>query len=110
MASLRRSSICGGACGDKMGCYSFKTSDGEAGIMCGDLGEHCADCGTCADFLCDYPVGNGKTCDRQLCDDHANEVAPEIHYCDQHLKMWQEFRESGGVEKELKNVVPWKIK
>jgi len=52
-------------------------------------------------------VGDGKTCDRPICPDHATEIAPEIHYCAGHLLMWKEFRDAGGVERELTNVVPY---
>lgn len=93
-----------------MGCYTFKTKDGGHGFMCGDFGPHCADCSQLGEFLCDYPVGDGKTCDRAICEDHANEIAPEIHYCAGHLKLWQEFRDAGGVRAELQNVVAFKTK
>lgn len=81
---------------------------GHTMFMCGDLGAHCADCMGFGDFLCDYPVGNGKTCDRPLCDDHAHEIAPEIHYCNAHNKMWDAFKKSGGVDATLKNVIAFK--
>jgi len=45
-------------------------------FMCGDLGDNCAECGWVGDYLCDFPVGEGKTCDRPLCETHANEIAP----------------------------------
>ena len=77
-------------------------------FMCGNLGEHCADCSAPADFLCDYPVGDGKTCDRKMCDENAHEVASEIHYCDAHFKMWREFRESDEIKKHLNNVAFFK--
>ena len=78
--------------------------------MCGDLGPHCADhrCAWAAEYLCDYPVGNGKTCDRPLCSDHAYEVAPDIHYCAQHYSEFEKFKQAGGIKKELENVVPYK--
>lgn len=47
--------------------------------ICGELGEHCAECESPAGFLCDYPVGAGRTCDRQLCPDHASEVYGGLH-------------------------------
>lgn len=75
----------------------------------GDLGPHCGD-SRCADVgvsLCDFPVGEGKTCDMPLCPGHSFEVAPDMHYCPAHTTMWREFKESGGVERELKNVVPY---
>jgi hypothetical protein len=93
-----------------MPCYVTKSSDGGNLFMCGDLGPHCADCAGFGDYLCDYPVGNGKTCDRAMCDNHATEIAPEVHYCAGHMKLWEEFEVSGGVKRELENVVPFKAK
>lgn len=79
-------------------------------FLCGDLGPHCAaeKCAAVSGFLCDFPVAEGRTCDLPLCDSHAYEVAPEIHYCPGHLTLWQAFRDSGGVKRELENVVPFK--
>lgn len=77
-------------------------------FICGKLGPHCADCGDVGDYLCDYPVGKGKTCDRSMCDDHSTEVAPNLHYCAPHLGMWQAYRDSGALVHELENVLPFK--
>jgi len=77
-------------------------------FLCGDFGEHCADCGGVSEFLCDYPVGDGKTCDRNMCEEHAKEVSPDIHYCETHYKMWRDFVEKGGVDEQLKNVIAFK--
>ena len=74
----------------------------------GDLGDHCTDCAGFGDYLCDFPVGNGKTCDRIVCEDHCKEIAPEIHYCNEHHKEWKEFKESGGVKRELENIIAFK--
>lgn len=93
-----------------MPCYVFNTSDGGRGFICGDLGPHCGDA-NCSDVsanLCDFPVSDGKTCDMPLCHAHSFEVAPNTHYCPGHALMWREFRESGGVTRELENVVPYK--
>lgn len=87
-----------------MPCY--KTKDGIH--ICGDLGPHCAECADVGSFLCDYPVGKDKTCDRHMCSDHATEVAPDLHYCAGHTKMWKEFEESGGVKSVLENVSQFK--
>jgi hypothetical protein len=76
-------------------------------ILCGDFGAHCSDCGAVSDNLCDYPVGKGKTCDRKICDDHSKRVGLDIHYCPTHAKHWNKFRRSGGVEMEMKNIVPF---
>lgn len=74
-------------------------------FICGDLGPHCADCMGFGDFLCDYPVGDGKTCDRPMCSDHSHGVGLDIHYCETHFRMWKEFKESGGVDSALRNVI-----
>lgn len=87
-----------------MPCYRLKSG----GFICGELGQHCAECGAVSDALCDFPVGDGKTCDRPLCEYCAKQVAPDIHYCAGHHAEWQAFRDSGGVQRELQNVVPFK--
>ena len=71
----------------------------------------CAECKEYApSFLCDYPVGNDKTCDRKLCENCAHEIGPELHYCHKHFEEFEKFRNSGGVKRELENVVPYKRK
>lgn len=90
-----------------MPCYMTRLEDGRLAHICGELGPHCGECSGVGDYLCDYPVGDGKTCDRPLCEHHAKEVAPEIHYCPSHWREWNEFRQSGGVERELKTVTPF---
>lgn len=35
-------------------------------------------------FLCDFPDGGGRTCDRALCEAHARQVGPNRHYCPEH--------------------------
>jgi len=87
-----------------MPCY--QTPDGM--FICGELGPHCADCMDVADYLCDFPVGEGKTCDRNLCEAHATEIAPELHYCVPHRGMWEAFVADGGVRSELRNVIPYR--
>lgn len=79
--------------------------------MCGSgLKEpHCADCMGFGDYLCDYPVGAGKTCDRPLCDEHAHLVAPpDVHYCDGHYAEWKRWREGHGEDRVLENVIPFR--
>jgi len=91
-----------------MACYIHKDKDGRTFHICGKLGKHCADCRDVATKLCDYPVGDGKTCDRGTCENHSHNIAPDIDYCDSHFKIWEEFRKAGGVKKCLENVVPYK--
>jgi len=46
-----------------MPCYLLRNKDGKPmGHVCGNLGPHCGCCGGVSGFLCDYPVGEGKTC------------------------------------------------
>lgn len=92
-----------------MPCYSTRDRQGNRkGFICGNLGPHCVDCGAVADVLCDFPVGKGKTCDRTICEHCAHLVAENTDYCEQHARIWREFKESGSLEKELKKVVPFK--
>jgi len=71
----------------------------------GELGEPCSDCGWVTDYLCDFPVGEDKTCDRRLCEDHAHRVSDDIHYCETHFKMWDNFTKG----KKLGAVLPAKV-
>jgi len=94
-----------------MTCYvMYDDARKPVGHICGSLGQHCSDCGDLGSNLCDYPVGNDKTCDRSICEYHAHEVAPGIHYCDSHFEEWKAFMNSGGVKAELENVIPFKTK
>lgn len=79
-------------------------------FICGDLGPHCAECPDVSDNQCDFPVGEGKTCDRYICNQHSNEIAPDIHYCTAHFYQWQQFVDSGGVRESLKNIIPFRTK
>lgn len=91
-----------------MALYIIDIPGGRA-FLCGELGPHCAEPG-CADVgttLCDFPVSDGKTCDRPLCRAHAFEAAPEVHYCLGHELQWREFVAKGGVDQQLANVVPF---
>lgn len=66
--------------------------EGPVGFIHGDLGEPCTDCGGVNDVLCDYPVGNGKTCDRKICEECSPPVAPNLHYCKPHRAEWERFK------------------
>jgi hypothetical protein len=73
----------------------------------GDLGPHC-ECGGVTEVLCDFPVGEGLTCDKKLCDDCSHLIGPDLHYCEAHHGQWRAFREGGGLVQELENVEPFK--
>jgi len=72
----------------------------------GDLGPHCTECLAPGENLCDYPVGDGKTCDRSLCDEHAKGVAADTHYCRDHWLMWMDYLASERGYEVLRNVTP----
>src|SRR3546814_12061600 len=57
----------------------------------GDLGKHCTECAAPSDNLCDYPVGDGKPCDRQLCAVHLPEGAHDTPSCLCHLAMRDDY-------------------
>ena len=91
-----------------MACYPIYDDKGERiGFMCGDFGSACVECGAVADNLCDYPVGDNKTCDRLLCERCAKNVSVNIDYCPGHFEEWKQFEQSGEVKKVLKNVIPF---
>lgn len=92
-----------------MPCYSWRKRYDPSfkGFICGDLGDHCSECGSQANVLCDFPVGKGKTCDKKLCELCSHLVAENTDYCESHARIWREFKESGSLEKELKKVVPF---
>ena len=77
-----------------MGCLTINTPTGKM-FICGKGMKpiHCKECGCHSEYLCDFPVGKDKTCDAKLCDDHAHEVAPNIHYCKSHHEEWLKFKE-----------------
>ncbi len=41
-------------------------------------------CRAISAFLCDFPSAGGHTCDRALCEAHANQVSTNRHYCPAH--------------------------
>jgi hypothetical protein len=79
-------------------------------FMCGMDAEmpHCFSCAWVADYFCDYPVGDDKTCDRPMCQDHRHSVSPEIDYCGTHYPEWCKYRDSGAVLKHFERVIPFR--
>ncbi len=74
-----------------MGCEPFEivTESGETirGIMCSRGHQprpKCIECGQPAPYLCDFPVGTGKTCDKPLCGKHRRKVSRRVDYCLDH--------------------------
>jgi hypothetical protein len=42
------------------------------------------------DVLCDFPMGRGKTCDLELCSDHACNIGDGLDLCPIHFAIWVE--------------------
>jgi hypothetical protein len=90
-----------------MACAIFRTLDRQAiGFMCGEGVEYepCRNCGINSGYYCDFPVGEGKTCDAPLCEVHAYEVGENIHYCKGHYELWKQFVNSGSLSEKLNNI------
>lgn len=71
-----------------------RLSDGVPMFLHGDLGPHCTECASPSEVLCDYPVGDGKTCDRPLCGDHSHHVLSDVDYCASHFAEWVRFKDT----------------
>ena len=76
-----------------MGCAIIDGEDGRM-FICGKGITPCHFCMEPADYLCDYPVGSGKTCDLALCEKHSNTMADEIDFCP---ICYSKFKEKGTV-------------
>lgn len=68
------------------------SSRGKAPPPCGARRDDGTACGVISGFLCDWKVGPRMTCDLPLCDDHAQQVAPDKHLCPAHQVEWQQWR------------------
>jgi hypothetical protein len=71
-----------------MPCEIVPWGDG-AMIMCGrglKMAPKCwvRHCKLSSTKECDWPIAEGKTCDRAICNGHADEVGPNKHYCPAH--------------------------
>ncbi|EGR4213423.1 hypothetical protein NTH44_003596 [Vibrio metoecus] len=96
-----------------MACGSIKEKGKIIGFICGGTADDvelltCHECGNNwpeAEFICDYPVGDDKTCDRMLCKNCARVVGRDMHYCQTHYDQWKTFEESEqGKEQILKAI------
>jgi len=68
-----------------MACEHLTLPGGFHVIACGRRRHKpCHACARPAGFQCDWKLPGGKTCDRWICNDHAQEVAPDKHLCPEH--------------------------
>lgn len=58
-------------------------------FVCGDVEFPVCACGHAADFLCDYPVGRGKTCDLALCGCCRESIGEERDLCRVHAAQFR---------------------
>ena len=71
-----------------MGCQKVPWGDG-AVIFCGATlkpAPNCSapNCTKPSTIECDWPAAEGKTCDKPVCGDHAEQVGPNKHWCRDH--------------------------
>ena len=59
-------------------------------VRCGVQG-----CAAAAEYQCDYPAGDGQTCDRHLCKRHAGIVGKDQHYCPPCIQLWRKALKEG---------------
>lgn len=73
-----------------MGSAVIRNKKGEiVGFVHGEKLKACSECGIIADNLCDFPIGNNKTCDALLCDMHAHPIAENKHLCPIHSAIFK---------------------
>jgi uncharacterized protein (DUF3820 family) len=66
-------------------CRPIMVDGQRAGFVCGRGGTRpCAYCRGPSTKLCDGDVGEGRTCDRPMCDAHAYQDGPNRDLCRQH--------------------------
>lgn len=58
-------------------------------FTCGDIEFPACACGHSADFLCDYPIGRGKTCDLELCGCCREAIGEELDLCRVHAAQFR---------------------
>lgn len=69
-----------------MTCEPFRLPDGTSGFVCsrGKRTARCFYCRTPHSRLCDHDIGQGKTCSRKLCSEHARSVGDDKDLCPDH--------------------------
>ena len=87
----------------------YRTADGgvlhlcmsRAPVPCQARREDGSRCAQISGYQCDWKIGDGKTCDRWRCEQHAQQVGPDKHLCPEHqraYRAWQARREAITLE------------
>ena len=71
-----------------MPCTPFRTENGATGFACGPRQRCKCELRRPMKYLCDWKVGDGKTCDRPLCDRCTSKPAPDKDLCPAHQAEW----------------------
>ena len=87
-----------------MNCTHIALPGGGFAIVCGRDGRSrpAPRCRWCVSrpgaFQCDWKLGNGRTCDKHVCAEHAFEAGPDRHLCPEHreaYRLW--LRDVAGI-------------
>ena len=67
-------------------CVPVAFADGSTMIVCGSRRKIklCSYCAHEREFVCDFPIRNGRTCDKPLCSAHSYHQGPNQDYCPDH--------------------------
>lgn len=75
-----------------MACHSVQLPDGTRAIVCGPKPrrQRCSSCNRLgATLLCDWKIGDGRTCDKPICADCTHSPAPGKDLCPEHAAEWK---------------------
>jgi hypothetical protein len=71
----------------RMRCSVQQLENGAVRIMCGPDPKPLCEVSACDEdqmALCDYPVADGKTCDKRMCEVHRTRSGNNMDYCPDH--------------------------
>jgi len=75
-----------------MPCEVKRFADGSSMIVCiRPRKPKCIVCGMYAGFLCDFDIGEGKTCDNPVCAQHRVRIALNVDHCPEHKEWTSRF-------------------
>lgn len=77
-----------------MTCEFVTLPSGHRAIVCGprQRSRKCA-CGGRATLLCDWKIGDGRTCDADICSNCTTKPAPDKDLCPDHAKAFEQWKE-----------------